>query len=89
MFLRVCFFVGSREKDTFLLDLVPLCFKLDFRLLNRKNRLFSGWKMKMEGGIAMSEMNGIVLKNWDLLGSMVWMFSGSKSIKKRESSVKT
>jgi hypothetical protein len=89
MFLRVCFFEGSREKDTFLLDLVPLCFKLDFRLLNKKKTLLSGWKMKMDGGIAISEMNGIVLKNWALLGSIVWMFSGSKSTKKRESSVKT
>jgi hypothetical protein len=62
---------------------------MDFRLLNRKNRLLIEWKMKMEGGMTMSEMNGIVLKNWGLLGSMVWMFSGSKSTKKRESSVKT
>ena len=70
MFLRVCFFEGSGEKDTFLVDLVPLCFKIDFRLLNKKNRLLSGWKIKMDGGIVTSETNGSVLKNWALLGSM-------------------
>ena len=71
MILRVCFF--GRENATFLFDFVAPApdFNMDFRLLNKKNRLFNGWKMKMDGGIAMSEMNGSDFKNWFLVGSMV------------------
>ena len=89
MILRVCFFEEGREKDTRLLDFVTPCFKLDFRFLNKKNKLLSGWKIKMDGGITMSEMNGRVLKKGVFFGSMVWIFSGSKSTMKRESSENT
>jgi hypothetical protein len=43
MILRVCFF-GGRENATFLFDFVPPipAFNMDFRLLNKKNRLFNG-----------------------------------------------
>ena len=41
MFLRVCFF-GGIMNVTFLVLLLDPVFKLDFRRLNKKNRLLSG-----------------------------------------------
>ena len=45
--------------------------------------------MKIELGIDMSVINGNDLKNCGRVGTMDWIFSGSKSTRNRESSEKT
>jgi hypothetical protein len=90
--LRVCLFDGGRENPTFLVDLVFFAlffFKLDFRRVNRKNKQLNGWKIKIDWGIETSVINGNDLKNCGVVGTMDWIFSGSKSTRNRESSEKT